>query len=170
MNKGSIAQIIKDFDFSRVDMRRLAESFRSEMDRGLSGMASSLKMIPTYVGQPTGEETGEFIALDLGGTNFRILSLELKGRGRIGKPAIMSFKLGAKEISGDGEDLRRATRSLLPVFRRHDKAQLAGDVAPGHKLEWLDDFWRLDRFQPGYWPASRHDRHECGLYPGRILP
>lgn len=116
MNKGSIDKIVKDFYLSGADMRRFAGSFRSEMDRGLSGKASSLKMIPTYAGQPTGEETGEFIALDLGGTNFRILSLALKGQGRIGIPAIMSFKLGRKEISGDGKDLFRFIASRLKIF------------------------------------------------------
>ncbi|HAF95427.1 MAG: hypothetical protein A2021_05800 [Elusimicrobia bacterium GWF2_52_66] len=68
-------------------MRSLAESFRSEVERGLSGRVSSLKMIPAYAGQPTGIEAGEFIALDLGGMNFRNFRLSLKGGAGSGKRA-----------------------------------------------------------------------------------
>ena len=39
---------------------------------------ASVKCWPTYVRKlPNGEEQGRFLALDLGGTNFRVLSLEL---------------------------------------------------------------------------------------------
>ncbi|KAJ1356729.1 Hexokinase-1 [Parelaphostrongylus tenuis] len=37
-------------------------------------------MIPSFVrGIPNGSETGDFLALDLGGTNFRVLLIRLKG-------------------------------------------------------------------------------------------
>ncbi|VDP07646.1 unnamed protein product [Heligmosomoides polygyrus] len=39
-----------------------------------------LKMIPSYVRAiPNGTETGDFLALDLGGTNFRVLLIRLRG-------------------------------------------------------------------------------------------
>lgn len=42
---------------------------------------AKLKMLPTYVrAVPNGEEHGDFLALDLGGTNFRILLIRLNGR------------------------------------------------------------------------------------------
>uniref|UniRef100_A0A8C6RKI1 Hexokinase-3 n=2 Tax=Nannospalax galili TaxID=1026970 RepID=A0A8C6RKI1_NANGA len=47
---------------------------REAMIRGLQGEASSLRMLPTYVrATPDGSERGDFLALDLGGTNFRVL-------------------------------------------------------------------------------------------------
>ena len=40
--------------------------------------SASVKCWPTYVRDlPTGKEQGKFLALDLGGTNFRVLALEL---------------------------------------------------------------------------------------------
>ena len=40
---------------------------------------SSLKMLPSYVcALPDGSETGDHLALDLGGTNFRALVVMLK--------------------------------------------------------------------------------------------
>ncbi len=49
----------------------------SEMDAGLaSAGTSSLLMIPTHLTTvPTGRETGSFLAVDLGGTNFRVLKV-----------------------------------------------------------------------------------------------
>lgn len=39
-------------------------------------------MIPSFVtGRPTGNETGKYLALDLGGTNLRVCEFELKGDG-----------------------------------------------------------------------------------------
>ncbi|KIH53199.1 Hexokinase, partial [Ancylostoma duodenale] len=39
-----------------------------------------LKMLPSYVRAiPNGTEVGDFLALDLGGTNFRVLLIRLKG-------------------------------------------------------------------------------------------
>lgn len=39
-----------------------------------------LKMLPSFVrAVPNGTERGDFLALDLGGTNFRVLLIKLKG-------------------------------------------------------------------------------------------
>ena len=41
-------------------------------------MASSVKCFPTYVRSlPNGKEHGKFLSLDLGGTNFRVIVMEL---------------------------------------------------------------------------------------------
>lgn len=51
------------------------------MERGLLGdpkQPSSLKMLPSYVcSLPDGTESGDHLALDLGGTNFRVLVIKL---------------------------------------------------------------------------------------------
>ena len=53
------------------------------MDHGLSAdpsvrAQSPLKMVPTFVRKiPDGSETGDFLALDLGGTNFRVLLVQI---------------------------------------------------------------------------------------------
>ena len=41
-------------------------------------MESSVKCFPTYVRNlPNGSEEGKFLSLDLGGTNFRVIVMEL---------------------------------------------------------------------------------------------
>ncbi|MBN1353541.1 MAG: hexokinase [Candidatus Omnitrophica bacterium] len=74
-----IKNVERDFAVTPDQIKKVIRDFHSEMREGLSGQKSSLKMIPTYVERPKGAEKGTFIALDLGGTNFRVLALELKG-------------------------------------------------------------------------------------------
>ncbi|MBN1527275.1 MAG: hexokinase [Candidatus Omnitrophica bacterium] len=89
----------KSFDVTAAGMRRIARDFHSEMERGLAGKKSSLKMIPTYVRRPTGAEKGTYIALDLGGTNFRVLQVELKGGGRSAVVRAEKFALRKAHIA-----------------------------------------------------------------------
>ncbi|XP_060893251.1 hexokinase-2 [Labrus mixtus] len=55
--------------------------FRREMDKGLcrdTNPAAAVKMLPTFVlSTPDGTEQGEFLALDLGGSNFRVLLVKV---------------------------------------------------------------------------------------------
>ncbi|XP_076845213.1 hexokinase-4 isoform X2 [Brachyhypopomus gauderio] len=54
---------------------------QQEMDRGLrleTHEGASVKMLPTYVrSTPEGSEVGDFLALDLGGTNFRVMLVKV---------------------------------------------------------------------------------------------
>ncbi|ABO50335.1 hexokinase [Desulforamulus reducens MI-1] len=74
-------QIEKDFYLSLGMVNDIARNFRAEMVAGQSG-DSSLKMLHTFITPPTGQETGEFLAVDFGGTNVRIQLVELLGKGR----------------------------------------------------------------------------------------
>ena len=98
-----LKRIEEEFEFSRAGMMKIIDNFHLEMARGLAGSESSLKMITTYAGMPTGEEKGRFIALDLGGTNFRVLELTLKGNRTTGRLSMMKFALGKKHITGSAE-------------------------------------------------------------------
>jgi len=58
------------------------------MNDGLAGQPSSLKMGPSYVGAATGEEEGDYFAIDVGGTNLRVLGVHLeKGK----KPSLIGI-------------------------------------------------------------------------------
>ncbi|MCX5678040.1 MAG: hypothetical protein NTY76_02910 [Candidatus Omnitrophica bacterium] len=105
MSLSAIKILEKDFELSGEEMRDMIKDFHLEMDKGLSERFSSLKMIPTYADKPTGKEKGKYIALDLGGTNFRIVSLTLKGRGISSGHHVMKFKLRNKDITSTGKKL-----------------------------------------------------------------
>ncbi|XP_053180842.1 hexokinase-2 [Scomber japonicus] len=60
--------------------------FRREMDKGLcrdTNPTAAVKMLPTYVrSTPDGTEQGEFLALDLGGSTFRVLLVKVMAGGK----------------------------------------------------------------------------------------
>ncbi len=118
LQKTALGKIENDFNLSTSDLRGVMRDFRLEMERGLAGGKSSLKMIPTYVDSPTGRERGEFVALDLGGTNFRILEISLEGGGRSGKPRIMKFVLKKHHVTGAGSELFDFIAECMRKFLR----------------------------------------------------
>ncbi|XP_076460267.1 hexokinase-like isoform X2 [Babylonia areolata] len=76
--------ILKPLDLSDDDYHKVMQLMRQKMDEGLARSTNEkavIKMFPTYVrAVPDGTEVGEFLALDLGGTNFRVLLVSLQGQ------------------------------------------------------------------------------------------
>ncbi|KAI3802718.1 hypothetical protein L1987_30859 [Smallanthus sonchifolius] len=66
-------------------LRQIADAMTVEMHAGLASEGGSkLKMLISYVDNlPTGDEEGVYYALDLGGTNFRVLRVQLGGKSGI---------------------------------------------------------------------------------------
>lgn len=59
-------------------INKIGDVFESEMNLALAEKESSLQMENTYIPElPNGSEEGKFLALDLGGTNFRVILLEI---------------------------------------------------------------------------------------------
>ncbi|AET37296.1 uncharacterized protein Ecym_1038 [Eremothecium cymbalariae DBVPG len=81
----SVDEICKEFEVSKEKIHELTSYFIECMEKGLESdekgeMYMGLPMIPSYVmGKPNGTEEGVLIAADLGGTNFRVCSVELNG-------------------------------------------------------------------------------------------
>jgi hexokinase len=46
----------------------------------------------------SGQEKGLFYALDLGGTNFRVIQLSLEGNGKVGKQVKGEYKIGPEVL------------------------------------------------------------------------
>lgn len=88
-----------------------------EMEAGLAGKPSSLKMLPSYVTRRcTGDEAGKYLALDLGGTNFRVVLVSLEGNGNVVRS--QSKHVVSQDLQeGDGEAVRAppAITTLLRV-------------------------------------------------------
>ncbi|KAK9975186.1 hypothetical protein ABG768_023241 [Culter alburnus] len=71
---------------SDENLMDISRRFRKEMGKGLgkdTNPTAAVKMLPTFVcSTPDGTETGDFLALDLGGTNFRVLLVRVSGNGK----------------------------------------------------------------------------------------
>ncbi|KAI9841240.1 MAG: glucokinase [Sclerophora amabilis] len=72
--------IAAKFEYGPDDVRAGVKEFLKQMDEGLQKSGQTLSQIPTYVtAVPNGTEEGVFLAVDLGGTNFRVCSIQLHG-------------------------------------------------------------------------------------------
>ncbi|CDQ73073.1 unnamed protein product [Oncorhynchus mykiss] len=86
--------------------RRMGE----EMNRGLAKEShdqATVKMLPTFVrSMPDGTESGEFLALDLGGTNFRVLLVRVRrGKRRSVEMHNKIYSIPQEAMQGTGEEL-----------------------------------------------------------------
>ena len=88
-------------------MASLRDFFLAEAEAGLKGVqTASLRMLPTYVtSRVTGSERGDYYALDLGGTNFRVLRLTLLGDGKVGPVTQSKFTVPQHIKQGSAEEL-----------------------------------------------------------------
>lgn len=79
-----VDKIVKEFTVDEALLKELTDYFIESIELGLAQdsqeKSKALPMIPTYVTRiPTGRENGTFLAADLGGTNFRVCSVNLSG-------------------------------------------------------------------------------------------
>lgn len=76
-----IANILRPFVVSDDDYKKIMGVMLDSFNKGLGKATNSkarVKMFPTYVKNiPDGTEKGDILALDLGGTNFRVLLISL---------------------------------------------------------------------------------------------
>ncbi|XP_039624365.1 hexokinase-2 [Polypterus senegalus] len=100
-------------DMFRLNKEQLLEIKRRmqvEMERGLkkeTHSSATVKMLPTYVrSTPDGTEKGDFLALDLGGTNFRVLLVRVRNGMRRGVEMHNKiYSIPAEVMQGTGEEL-----------------------------------------------------------------
>ena len=74
-------------------------------------------MLPTYVRDvPNGSEEGDYFALDLGGTNFRALHVQIRDRKITSTHE--SFPVGEHLMTGNGDDLFDFIAQKLAEFAK----------------------------------------------------
>ncbi|ONH65154.1 Hexokinase [Cyberlindnera fabianii] len=64
-------------------LKKITDHFIGELEKGLSKQGGNIPMIPGWVFDfPTGDETGDYLAIDLGGTNLRVVLVHLLGNSK----------------------------------------------------------------------------------------
>ncbi|XP_028596936.2 hexokinase-2 isoform X1 [Podarcis muralis] len=88
LNHSQVQRIDKYLYHMRLSdetLQEISNRFRKDMEKGLgadTNPTASVKMLPTFVrSTPDGTEEGNFLALDLGGTNFRVLRVKVADNG-----------------------------------------------------------------------------------------
>lgn len=151
--KSFMDQLTYQFSLSNQELKEIAQSFGEEMAKGLGGQPSSLKMLPSYLANPTGKEKGSFLALDFGGTNVRILLVELLGEGKITVTKQKSFPLageGYNYMVSTAKELFDFLAQQITQFIDQDKTYYLGHtfsfpfrlegVNKGILLNWTKEF------------------------------
>lgn len=130
-----IETLERQFEVTLFQMRNLKRAVTREMDAGLEGRKSSIAMLPAYCDAASGREEGLFLALDLGGTNFRVMLVNLRGAGK--PPRVVAeakYRLTREQISGTGAALFDAIAGYLRKFL---KAQaVPAEIALGYTFSF----------------------------------
>ncbi|GAB4856007.1 Hexokinase-3 [Ancistrocladus abbreviatus] len=116
---GVLKELEEACETSVSRLRQVVDAMTVEMHAGLASEGGSkLKMLLTFVDKlPNGSEKGTYYGLDLGGTNFRILRVQLGGR----RSSILSCDVERKPIpqhlmTSTSEDLFDFIASSLKQF------------------------------------------------------
>ncbi|CAN8257595.1 unnamed protein product [Cochlearia groenlandica] len=100
-------------------LRHVADAMTVEMHAGLASEdGSKLKMLISFVDNlPSGEEHGFFYALDLGGTNFRVIRVLLGGKeGRVVKQEFEEVSIPPNLMTGKSDELFNFIAEALAKF------------------------------------------------------
>lgn len=128
-----VREKVKDFlrkysmEYESRDMEQGLRDFIEEMERGLKGDDSSLKMLPTYIAMSKEIPLEEpVIVMDAGGTNFRVAVVYFD---KCKKPVIEDYKLysmpGAGREISEQEFFETIAGYIEPVLNRSKKSDSA---------------------------------------------
>ncbi|EPE26462.1 Actin-like ATPase [Glarea lozoyensis ATCC 20868] len=155
--------IASEFVFSDDDVRKCSKQFIFELDKGLKSVVPTVCQIPTYVTKVArGTEKGVSLAVDLGGTNLRVCSVELNGdttltakhAKKVIPPGIMTaatgaelFHLIAHEIDQflqlhhrDALEKLRQSKDVLPLGFTFSYPAYQTSINSGILLRWTKGF------------------------------
>ncbi|XP_071733492.1 hexokinase-1-like [Rutidosis leptorrhynchoides] len=116
-------------------LRQVADAMTVEMHAGLASEGGSkLKMLISYVDNlPTGDEEGVYYALDLGGTNFRVLRVQLTGHSGIEYQEFEEVSIPPQLMVGTPEALFDYIAAELAKFVNDEGEKF--ELAPGRQRE-----------------------------------
>nr|XP_006076386.2 hexokinase-3 isoform X2 [Bubalus bubalis] len=122
-----LEETLAPFRLTREQLAEVQAQMREAMGKGLQGEASSLRMLPTYVrATPDGSERGDFLALDLGGTNFRVLLVRVATGGV--KISSQIYSIPECVAQGSGQQLFDHIVDCIVDFQQ--KQGLSGQSLP----------------------------------------
>nr|AIY54286.1 hexokinase [Apostichopus japonicus] len=120
MENFSVDSVLDALHLNLDALRDIQGRMHSDMVKGLgvaSNKAAVVKMFPTYVRSlPDGSENGDFFALDLGGSNFRVLLVKLRDGNVEMKSKV--YKIATEIMTGTGENLFNYIADCLAEFKK----------------------------------------------------
>ncbi|CAF1143252.1 unnamed protein product [Adineta ricciae] len=106
--RDEVRNILRPFQLTEEQLRRVMANLNTEMTNALKvddSTENDLAMFPTYVHHgPSGKESGEYLVVDLGGSNFRVSHVFIEGRNRM-RLNNKIFLIPHSLLLGEGEKL-----------------------------------------------------------------
>ncbi|NP_001428074.1 hexokinase-1 isoform j [Homo sapiens] len=104
-----IEETLAHFHLTKDMLLEVKKRMRAEMELGLRKQTHNnavVKMLPSFVRRtPDGTENGDFLALDLGGTNFRVLLVKIRsGKKRTVEMHNKIYAIPIEIMQGTGEE------------------------------------------------------------------
>ncbi|KAF8699863.1 Hydroxymethylglutaryl-coenzyme A reductase, partial [Rhizoctonia solani] len=104
------------FTLTPQRMRMIVDSFDETLEKGLAEYDQVVPMIPAFVfGWPHGQESGDYLAVDLGGTNLRVCLVTLLTNGKF-EITQTKYRLTEEQKQEDGEKLFDFCAECLKTF------------------------------------------------------
>ncbi|KAK9382850.1 hexokinase-domain-containing protein [Kockiozyma suomiensis] len=122
-----IAQLEKLLTVETTKLCEIVDHFVKELEKGLSKEGGNIPMIPTWVmNMPEGNETGKYLALDMGGTNLRVVEVELLGNRNF--DVIQSkYRMPPEMKTGSSEQLWDYIADCLKSFVEENHESVEGE-------------------------------------------
>lgn len=106
----------KMFELTPERLKEITKRFVGVLETGLKKEGQTVPMLPAYVfGWPSGDETGSYLALDLGGTNLRVCHVVLQGKGKF-EITQTKFRLTDEQKQCEGQELFDFCVECLDTF------------------------------------------------------
>jgi len=142
--RDEVRYILRPFQLTEEQLRRVMANLNTEMAKGLKSDDSEqndLAMFPTYVHHgPSGRESGEYLVVDLGGSNFRVSHVTIEGRNRM-RLNNKIFLIPHSLLLGEGEKLFDYIAECLQKFIDDNKLTVL--KATNYKFD-LGNFGRFN--------------------------
>lgn len=146
----AIQDVKFQFTLTTSKLQQIQVHFLHEMLLGLRDTNSgTMKMLPSYVQKRDTNVSGEFCALDLGGTNFRVLKLVLD-KGKVAQNIAKQFTIPKEHMQGSSKELFGfIAASVASVMDRYSTAAL-GFTFSFPVLQLRIDAGQLIRWTKGF--------------------
>ncbi|RYP59149.1 hypothetical protein DL769_008656 [Monosporascus sp. CRB-8-3] len=145
-------RITAQFEYTDDDVNKGVQEFLRQMHEGLDKDGTSMSQIATYVtGVPNGTEKGLYLAVDLGGTNFRVCSINLNGDSTFSltysKVAVPKELMVAKKA----EDLFGFLASQIELFlKEHHEEHFEASIRRRQTISAEDGYRDEQIFRLGF--------------------
>ncbi|KAL1283360.1 Hexokinase [Trichinella pseudospiralis] len=106
--KFTLESVLAEFILDNDALRRMMYIMDREMTSGLAGglKDSTIAMLPSFVPVlPDGTECGKYMAIDLGGTNLRVMLMHIAPNADDSTAESCNFRMPQNAMTGTGEEL-----------------------------------------------------------------